>query len=394
MKPMAMVLPVVVATLGMGSASPAQTPCTALGDGYATAFQVPLTVPAPGVLANDTGCGPNPMAAGPETAPSHGGLMLKPDGGFVYTPAPGFVGGDSFTYRVLGATGLSNPATVVIAVNPPHLLRPLPPTNLYTYSVTDGIVTLRWTPPAFGPRPTDYELLGGIDYPEVLAVIPTGGTDPIFTLAVPTGTFYVRVRSVAGTVRSDPSEAIRLYVGVPVPPSAPDGLTSVVNGSTVNLAWRNTFGGGAPGTIFLEVLSPSGTSLFQLGLTETLGVAGVPPGTYELRVWAVNASGVSGPSNQVAVTVPAACTGPPQMPGNFLVYSSGSTVQVIWDAPAAGPAATGYEVIVGGAMVGRFPTSDRRLGGVVAPGDYQVSVLATNACGSSPATPARGITVP
>jgi hypothetical protein len=372
---------------------PAQASCTAVGDGYATPFQLPLTVPAPGVLANDFGCGANPIAAGPETPAGHGVVVLRLDGGFTYTPAPGYFGTDSFTYRVLG-TDLSNPALVVVTVNPPVIVRPLPPTNLYASSVAGDLVTLRWVPPTAGPRPTDYELLGGIAALEVLAVIPTGSVEPIYTFRAPRGAFYVRMRTVAGGVRSDPSDAIRLYVGIPVPPSATDRLTSVVDGSTVNLAWRNTFTGGAAATVYLQVGSTLGTWFLPVGLTETLSVSDVPGDTYALRVWAVNDGGVSQPSSQITVTVPAACAGPPRTPGNFLAYVIGRTIHVVWEPPPSGPAHTGYELIVGGAFVGRLMTSSRALSGNVWPGSYQLSALATNACGSSPQTPPQTVAVP
>ncbi len=371
----------------------AQTSCTAAGDAYATAFQVPITVPAPGVLANDSGCGANPAAAGPEQPVSHGVLVLRLDGGFTYTPASGYFGTDSFTYRVLG-TELSNPATVVITVNPPLITRPLPPTNLYVSSIAGDLVTLRWVPPAAGPRPTDYELVGGIDLLNVLAVVSTGSVHPIYTFRAPKGAFYVRARTVAGTDRSDPSDAIRLYVGIPMPPSAPDRFTSVVDGSTVHLAWRNTFGGGAAATLFLEVRSTPGTTFFPLGLTETLGVSHVPTDTYALRVWAINDGGVSAPSGQVTVTVPAACTGPPQTPADFLAYVIGRTIHVVWEPPPAGPAASVYELSVGGALVGTATTTSRALSGSVGPGGYQLSVRAANACGSSPPTPVQAVAVP
>jgi probable HAF family extracellular repeat protein len=372
---------------------PVQTAPTAVDDAYATAFQVPLTVPAPGILGNDYGSGLSSMVAGLVTSVTHGTLALAPDGGFTYTPAAGYSGPDSFTYRAINVLGPGNLATVSLTVNQPTTVQA--PTGLYVYSIATDRVTLRWLPPQSGPRPTDYALEGGINSGEVLATIGTGSAIPIFTFAAPTGSFYIRLRSVVGATQSGPSNEIRLHVGVPVAPSAPASMTGVVNGSAVNLAWRNTFSGGPPSNVILEAQTGAGTFFLPLGPTDTFGAAGVPAGTYALRVWATNAGGVSPPSNTIVITVPSACSGPPQVPSNFLAYAIGRTVHVLWDSPNTGPAATAYELIAGGAFVARIPVGGlRALSGTVGPGTYDLSVAAANPCGAGPATPVQTLVIP
>ena len=49
--------------------------------------------------------------------PTHGSVSLNPDGTFTYTPAAGFSGSDSFTYKVCDTKGLCDQATVTILVN-------------------------------------------------------------------------------------------------------------------------------------------------------------------------------------------------------------------------------------------------------------------------------------
>ena len=68
-------------------------------DSYTTAEGKPLSVAAPGVLANDTAAGGATLTAVLVTGPAHGTLTLNPDGSFTYTPAAGFSGSDSFTYQ-------------------------------------------------------------------------------------------------------------------------------------------------------------------------------------------------------------------------------------------------------------------------------------------------------
>jgi subtilisin-like proprotein convertase family protein len=370
----------------------APPPPTAVNDAYTTPFETPLTVAAPGVLANDDNPVPlSSMIAGLRTDPSHGSLTFNENGSFLYIPAAGYFGPDSFTYNAINTGGASNEAAVLLTVGPPTTARP--PTDLYASSIVGTVVTLRWTPPAAGAAPTQYVLEGGLAPGQVLASFPTGSPYPVFTFVAPTGSFYARVHTLAGANRSAASNEIRLHVNVPVPPSAPADLLSLVNGSTLNLAWRNTFAGGAPNRMALEVTGAFTGSL-PLTAGDAFGFAGVPGGTYTLRLYAVNAGGVSPPSNPVTVTFPGPCSGPPLTPSGFLAYRLGNVVFVTWDPATSGPAPTGDVVHVTGAFNGSFPTSGRALSSPVAPGAYNLSVVATNACGTSAATPVQTVMVP
>jgi hypothetical protein len=83
-------------------------------DSYGTSEGVALSVPAAGVLANDTGA---PTTATIVSLPAHSSAFsLTPNGGFTYTPAPGFFGIDTFTYTASSGSTVSQPATVGIAV--------------------------------------------------------------------------------------------------------------------------------------------------------------------------------------------------------------------------------------------------------------------------------------
>ena len=90
----------------------------ALDDDYETDAGETLTVPAPGVLANDSDPDGDPLTAILEDDVSHGTLDLDPDGGFSYTPDEGFDGVDTFTYRASDGELQSAPATVTITVIP------------------------------------------------------------------------------------------------------------------------------------------------------------------------------------------------------------------------------------------------------------------------------------
>ena len=81
---------------------------------YLAPKAVPLTVKAPGLLY----AGRAPAAgttAAVATKPAHGKVVVNANGGFVYTPAAGFAGTDSFTYTVAGGAA-NETAKVTIVV--------------------------------------------------------------------------------------------------------------------------------------------------------------------------------------------------------------------------------------------------------------------------------------
>jgi large repetitive protein len=88
----------------------------AANDAYPVNEDASLTVPAAGVLANDTDADANTLTAVLGTGPTHGTLTLNANGSFTYTPASNYSGADSFTYRANDAKADSNLATVAITV--------------------------------------------------------------------------------------------------------------------------------------------------------------------------------------------------------------------------------------------------------------------------------------
>jgi VCBS repeat-containing protein len=93
------------------------TPPTAVSDAYSTNVDTPLNQTAPGVLANDTDSDGNTLTAILVSNVSHGTLVLNAVGSFTYTPAAGFTGSDSFTYKANDSTTDSTVVTVTITVN-------------------------------------------------------------------------------------------------------------------------------------------------------------------------------------------------------------------------------------------------------------------------------------
>ena len=109
---------------------------TANNDAY-TVNGGSLSVPASGVLANDTNPGGQPMTATLVTFASHGMAMLSQNGSFTYSVMAGYTGTDSFTYRVNAGGAISNAATVTLTI------AAAPPTaNNDAYTVNGGTLSV------------------------------------------------------------------------------------------------------------------------------------------------------------------------------------------------------------------------------------------------------------
>jgi PKD repeat protein len=90
-------------------------PPVAVDDSYSTDEDATLTIPAPGLLANDSDIDGDSLMVDSYIEPDHGTLTLHDDGSFVYVPNRGFSGGDSFTYQASDGSSTEG-ATVTLTV--------------------------------------------------------------------------------------------------------------------------------------------------------------------------------------------------------------------------------------------------------------------------------------
>jgi VCBS repeat-containing protein len=91
----------------------------AVADAYSTPEGTTLTVPAPGVLANDTDADGDTLTAVRVTSPTHGTLTLNANGSLTYIPTANYHGSDSFTYRANDGLLYSTAVTVNLTVTAP-----------------------------------------------------------------------------------------------------------------------------------------------------------------------------------------------------------------------------------------------------------------------------------
>jgi uncharacterized repeat protein (TIGR01451 family) len=130
-------------------------------DAYSTQRDTALVEPAPGVLANDSDYDGDPLVAALASPPTDGGVVLNGDGSFTYTPNPGFVGSDSFSYTA--DDGLNPPVAAQVEV-----------------TVDDGIVKAGWFLGDSGSSPDVYAFVGSP--PPLGNPDPDGDSDPGLTI--------------------------------------------------------------------------------------------------------------------------------------------------------------------------------------------------------------------
>ncbi|TYP71859.1 InlB B-repeat-containing protein [Paenibacillus methanolicus] len=135
----------------------------AADDRYGIEPNSALTIPAPGVLANDQ----RALTAKLMDSPSHGTLTFSPDGSFEYKPHSNYVGRDFFTYVASNESGSSgNLGSVYITVEPKTVIGGVENDARYnrdvTITFTGGLATLNGSAIASGVQvgeERDYELI-------------------------------------------------------------------------------------------------------------------------------------------------------------------------------------------------------------------------------------------
>ena len=219
----------------------------AVGDAYATVYGVPVSGNA---AAGDTFAAGSTFSV--STVPGHGSVIINPNGTYAYTPAAGFAGTDTFTYRVTDPTGQTLIATEAITITPPALI------------AADDRLTTGYKTPVNGNAAIGDTFVAGSTF--AVGTPPSVGTvamnaNGTFTYTPPatfagTVTFTYRVTDPTGQMRS----AVETIVVsqpqlIAVGGSYATPFNTAVN---ANVSTRDTY---AAGSTFSAVTSPAHGSL-------------------------------------------------------------------------------------------------------------------------------------
>lgn len=197
-------------------------------DSVQTAPDTPVTIP---VLANDSGTGLTITAV---STPGNGSVTVNPDQTVTYTPAPGFQGGDSFTYTVRDEADAFATGTVTVLVAFPNQ----PPS-----AVDDIVATTQGTAVTIPVLANDSDVDG--DPFEIVAIGgPIGGTasaQPGGTVVYQPASGFTGTDSFPYTIRDARGGVASAIVRVDVtsrnrPPAAVDDLVVTTRDTPVRIA--------------------------------------------------------------------------------------------------------------------------------------------------------------
>ncbi len=294
-----------------------------------------LSVSAPGVLADDVSPLKKTLTATVVTEPTHGTLILNPDGSFTYTPDPGFDETDSFIYDANDGT-LSTSATVMIVVDRPTAN----PDNATTPVNTPVIINVAANDT--DPEGNQFLVLSSIAITTqpahgIVSVSDTGMVTYTPNAGfVGTDTFAYTIADTHGAVSNS---AVDSVIVTPTTTLTAGNITAQATGSTpvmINLLSNVTESNGtsplAPSTTTIVTAPEHGT----VTVDPTTGIAtytaigsfsGTDSFTYTIADQAGTVSSVGTVTVQVLSLTPTPVLVSGQQNGTVLVYTAGANGQ-------------------------------------------------------------------
>jgi hypothetical protein len=268
---------------------------------------------------------------------------------------------------------------------------------------TRNRVDFSWQPPSGSEPVLGYRIEAGYGPGGTVATIPVGSATTYIVYAAPDGVFYARVRAQTAAGLGPPSPDVVFATGQAGPPLAPRALLATVQDTNVAMQWtENLLGPVIAGYQLQAGSGPGLTDIAVLPLPPTARSLAVtaPPGTYYVRVVAVNAAGGGAASNEATlVAQPGTCT-IPALPLGLAASVTSTRLTATWNAPLTGAIPTAY-VIQAGTTSGAanwgtfsFPGTTTAVSGLVPRGPYFLRLFASNVCGTSAASAEVSITVP
>ncbi len=296
---------------------------------------------------------------------------------------------------------LVDTTSFVMTVSPSAV--PSPPRNL-TATVIRNLVVFSWQAPssAASEPVSGYRLEAGFGPGSTAGTLALGNV-LAYSLTAPSGVFFVRLRAQTAAGVGPPSNEVQVTTGEAAPPLAPRALLATVQGTLVSMQWTENPQG--PVIVGYQLQAGTAAGLANLGVLPLPATArtfsvNAAPGTYFLRVVAVNAAGAGTASNEtVVVPGPGTCT-VPAAPAGLVAGSTPSALSVRWDAAQTGAIPASYLLqagsVSGASNLGSvsFSGTTTAAAGTVPVGPYFLRVFAVNACGTSPASAEASTVVP
>ncbi|MGC8499346.1 MAG: fibronectin type III domain-containing protein [Acidimicrobiales bacterium] len=268
---------------------------------------------------------------------------------------------------------------------------------LSSSAYTGPAATLTWSPPdSDGGLPlTRYEIswTGGQFFQPV-----TAGTQAVIHLPTWGATYSFCVIAYNARGNGPPSPCVTATAIAP--PGAPTGLqVSTSSGGTATLTWLAPPDYGSAISAYLVQWAASGVWQSQIAATTSATVTLSSPGTYFLTVLARNAAGDGPTSSSVCATSGTAAPCPP-----IITATSGGSItflgspSVTWSPPSqiGGSAIVSYTINWTGPSAGSISAGANATSAslpLTNAGTYTIVVRATNATGTSLASPSATLTV-
>ncbi len=207
--------------------------------------------------------------------------------------------------RAVNAVGTSAPSPevpITVSTTAACVAPPPPPGN-FTAQMAGLLAAFAWTA---SPGASTYLLEAGTTSGATSFASLDLGHTTTFETTAPAGTYFTRVRAANLCGVSAPSAELPVALACTAGSVVPSGLSVAVAGGVATFSWTPPLGatgyrlqaGTAPGAMNLADIAVGGATVVPVDL------AGVPPGTYYVRVVAESACGPGAPSNEVTVSVP------------------------------------------------------------------------------------------
>ncbi len=207
--------------------------------------------------------------------------------------------------RAANAVGVSAPSNQVsVMVSSAAACTAAPPAPASILAQSGGLlVALSWP---VSPAATSYLLEAGTASGATDIGTAVVGNVTAYQGVGVAGAYVVRVRAANACGVSPPSTEMAVTLGCSAQAVVPAGLAVTTAGGVATFTWQPPLGatgyrmqvGSAPGVANLANVAIGAATVLPVSL------AGVPAGTYYMRVTADSACGVGAPSNEVVVTVP------------------------------------------------------------------------------------------